>query len=133
MRLTIKALGLAALMTAACGGGTSGGGGGTGDISAGSGSCVSSAGGTLVTCTDYGAGFTTGMVIQECSALSATYSSSACSSANRVGRCEISISRNGVTAADAVSFYPPETIGAGMQACNMENGFDGATITFVAN
>ena len=71
--------------------------------------------------------------MQECTAISATYSTSACASTNRVGRCEISISRNGVTAADAVSFYPPETISAGTQACNMENGFDGATTTFVAN
>jgi hypothetical protein len=131
MMLSTLAFALVAAASAACGG-TSVGGGADGE-SVGSGSCASSAGGTVVTCTDFGAGFSSSMVMQECSAMMTTYSASSCPTANRVGHCDISITRNGQTAADAVSFYPPETASAGQQACNMENGFDGATTTFVAN
>jgi hypothetical protein len=128
----LKILGLASLLASvACGGGSSGG----GDVSTtGSGSCTTNSGGMLVTCTDYGAGFTASTVMQVCATSSMTiYSAAACPSANRVGRCEITETRGGVSAGDAVNFYPPETAAAAMSACAMENGVSGVTTRFVAN
>jgi len=84
----------------------------------------------IESCTDYGEGFTTSDVTQVCTGEMGTYSAAVCPSANRVGRCEISESN---AAADAVSFYPPETAADVMSACSMENGVDGVTATFVPN
>jgi hypothetical protein len=129
--MTLGLLAMAA--SAACGGTTGGGGSGADGESTGTGSCASSAGGALASCTDFGIGFTPSTVMQECSTMGMTYSPSPCPTTNRVGHCDVSVSRGGVTAADAVSFYPPETASSGQQACDTLDGFDGAMTTFVAN
>ena len=133
----LKTLGLASLLvTLGCGGSSSGGGGpggGGGGTTTGSGSCTMSTGGTLVTCTDYGAGFTASTVMQTCSASMSTYSAAACPSANRVGRCEITEMTGTVSVGDAVNFYSPETSATVMSVCSSENGVGGITTTFVPN
>ena len=139
MPVRVKTLGLAGLLVGvACGGTVSGGGGGGGSdagggSSTGNGSCTSSAGGAIVTCTDYGEGFTASTVMQVCTSSMATYSTSACPSTNRVGRCELTATNGGATAIDAVSFYPPETTANAMSACAMENGMGPITTTFTPN
>jgi hypothetical protein len=139
MSSMVKILGLASLLVSlgcggsSSGGGGSGGGGGGGGMTTGSGSCAVSTGGTLVTCTDYGAGFTASTVMQTCSSSMATYSTAACPSANRVGRCEITEMQGAVSVGDAVNFYSPETSATVMSVCSMENGLGGITTTFVPN
>jgi hypothetical protein len=129
----LKILGVASLLVGvACGGSSSSNGGG-GTNTTGSGSCATNSGGMLVTCTDFGAGFTATTAMQNCTGSMTTYSAAACPSANRVGRCEITETSGSVTVGDAVNFYPPETAALAMQACNMENGLNGVMTKFVAN
>jgi hypothetical protein len=90
-------------------------------------------GGMLSSCTDYGAGFTTSVVMQICSTQMGTYSADVCPSANRVGRCEITETRGGMSGGDQVSFYPPSTMADVMTSCAMENGVNGVTTTYVPN
>lgn len=121
-------------MSVACSGtstGSGGGGGGSGGDGTGAGSCSDGSGGTVRTCTDYGAGFNSSAVQQSCAAPK-TFSASPCPSTNRVGRCVISITRNGNTATDSVSFYAPTTAVDAKSGCDMENGMNGVTTTFIS-
>lgn len=73
--------------------------------SSGNGSCESNASGTVF-CTEYtGANVSVDSVRTGCTAGSGTYSSSGCSTANRVGRCTYVAS--GLNAVS--SFYSPTT------------------------
>jgi hypothetical protein len=65
--------------------------------------------------------------------MTATYSADSCPSANRIGRCEITVTRNGSTGGTAVSVYPPETASSAMSICSMQNGMNGVTTTWVPN
>jgi hypothetical protein len=87
----------------------------------------------LTSCTDFGAGFTPSDVMQICSGTMGTYSAGDCPTANRVGHCQLTETRGGVSGGDAVSFYPPNTAADVMSACAMENGMNGVTATFVPN
>ena len=120
-------LGLAVLLVTM---GCSSGGGGT-SVS-GNGSCSQMSGGMLVTCTDYGTGFSASEAMQICSSTMDVYSADSCPSANRVGRCEITDSGHGASAGESVSSYPPETAADAMSACTMENGVMGVTTQWVA-
>jgi hypothetical protein len=84
-----------------------------------------------MSCDDFGQGFTDSEATQDCSSQMGTFSTSACPTAGRVGRCQIT-SSNG-DARDQVSFYPPTTAADVQTACNMENGVNGVSATFVAN
>ncbi len=91
-------------------------------------------GSMIITCTDYGVGFTQSEVMQICGGTStSTYSAGPCPSANRVGRCEITDSSGGMSVGESVSVYPPETAAGAKAICNMENGVNGVTTTFVLN
>ncbi len=122
-----KILGIVSIAVSAACSSSSGG-----PSSSANGSCTSTGGGAM-TCIDFGAGFTSSEAMQACSGTSMTFSSGSCPSTNRVGRCEISETKNGVTAADSVSFYLPDTAAAAMSGCAMENGVNGVTTTWVPN
>ena len=101
--------------------------------SSSAGSCAQSSGGAVVSCSDYGEGYTTAQVMTSCSGAGGTYSSSACPSENRVARCAITVSAAGVTATTTVSYYPPLTVANVMQSCSQANIGGGVTATFTAN
>jgi len=101
--------------------------------SSSAGSCAQSSGGAVVSCSDYGEGYTAAQVMASCSGASSTYSGSPCPSDNRVARCVITVTAAGVTAATTVSYYPPRTPANVMQACSQANIGGGVTATFAAN
>jgi hypothetical protein len=124
-----KKLGLAVLLvTTACSG--SGG-----PSTTGSGSCllISTPGGMLTSCVDFGAGSTPSDVMQSCNATMSIYSPGACPSANRVGRCELTGTRGGVSRGGQLCYYPPNTAADAMAACAMYHSANGFVATFVPN
>lgn len=105
----------------------------TGCGNSAAGSCAQSSGGAVISCSDYGEGYTAAQVMSSCSGASSTYASSACPSESRVARCVITVAAGGVTATTTVSYYPPLTPAAAMQACSQANVGGGITATFTAN
>jgi hypothetical protein len=116
---TARAMGMAVMLAAGCGG------------SDGPGSCSVSSGGAVVQCVDY-TGVTSDQVSQNCTALRGTYATSACSSSNRVGRCTISSTAGGISLTQTLSYYPPTTVSSVMSICSQVTG-TGVTATFMAN
>jgi hypothetical protein len=115
-------------------GGSSGNAGSDEGSFTGNGSCALStttSGGQIMSCDDFGQGFTDSLASGDCSSQRGTFSAAACPSAGRVGRCQIT-SSNGA-GRDQVSFYAPVKAADVMAACNMENGVDGVSTNFVAD
>ena|SRR5579871_2392286 len=100
------------LTVAACGGGSSGP----------AGSCNVTGTGAME-CVDFNSGYNSSQAQQACTQSGGTYSSSACTSAMRVGRCTLSQGQFSQTA----NFYPPTTAADAMTACQAQGG------TFAAN
>lgn len=82
-------------------------------------------------CIDYGEGFTTTDAMQDCAAHGGSYSSTACPSENRVGRCIVTALIAGATHSETQNYYTPNTSAGVMQACTRQSG-NGTTATYVA-
>ena len=106
----------------------SGCGGGAG----GAGTCSASPVTMSMGCTDYGEGFTTSEAMQDCAAHSGSYSSIACPSENRVGRCIVTGLISGTAHSETQNYYTPNTTAGVMQTCTRQGG-NGTTATYVDN
>lgn len=97
------------------------------------GSCSSTSGGVVIQCIEFHEGFTTDQVQASCpSSQNVSFSTSGCIETNRIGRCEVSVSVLGVTAAQTLHYYPPTTAATAMTDCNQRTA-GGASATFTAN
>jgi hypothetical protein len=97
------------------------------------GSCSSMSGGTVIQCIEFHEGYTADQVQASCpSSANASFSSSTCTEANRLGKCEVSLSVLGITVAQTLHYYPPTTAATAMTDCNQRTA-GGASATFTAN
>lgn len=97
------------------------------------GSCSSMSGGMVIQCIEFHEGFTSEQVQASCpSSASASFSTAGCTETGRLGRCEVSVSVLGVTAAQTLHYYPPLTAATAMNDCNQRTA-GGASATFTAN
>lgn len=92
-----------------------------GDASSSAGSCSTPAMGTATQCVDYGNGYTASSGMQSCTAQGGSYSAAACSSANRVARCTVTVVAGAANTAFTINFYPPNTAAGEMTSCNSMN------------
>lgn len=97
------------------------------------GSCSSMSGGVVIQCIEFHEGFTADQVQASCpSSANASFSTAGCTATNRLGRCEVSVSVLGITAAQTLHYYPPTTAATAMNDCSQRTA-GGASATFTAN
>ncbi len=87
--------------------------------SAAAGSCTTTSGSTM-SCVDYGGTWNANSVMQGCTGSGQTYSASACTSTNRVGRCTVTSPAGGATT--TTNYYAPATASDVMTACGIVSG-----------
>lgn len=75
--------------------------------------------GATEVCTDYQQAYTPSTAQLACSGI---YSTAACPTANRVGRCAVSVTVLGSTASTTLSYYAPTTTDIAMLACTSAGG-----------
>lgn len=96
------------------------------------GSC-SQSNGTSMICVDYDQNPAGAQALQEaCENGGSTWSASACPSANRAGRCKVSVSAAGITLSSTTNYYSPVTTQQAETQCDAFSS-GGATVTFTAN
>jgi hypothetical protein len=83
------------------------------------GSCTTPAQGGGSICVDFGAGYSQSLAMQSCdTSTMSTFSTEACTSTNRVGRC--TLSAGGFTR--TISFYAPLTAMDATSTCTAQGG-----------
>jgi hypothetical protein len=115
------------VLATACGGSSDSSGG----SSSASGSCTGTQLGDNV-CIEFGSTYTSSAVQTACTSSNLTYSSSACSATNRVGRCVFTPSQGGTAASYTVSWYTG-TAATLQTSCQAINGQGGLTTQWLPN
>ena len=96
------------------------------------GSCTTRSGGAIVGCTEYGEGYTASLVMTGCPQGGGTYSAGDCTTANRIGHCDIAARVSGRMVTERISYYPPSTIALATQQC-MDQNDSSTTAVFTAD
>lgn len=98
------------------------------------GSCTSLNNGQPVACVEYRDGYSAAQVMAGCqNSANVKFASEECTATSRVGRCQQSVSGNGITLSQTKAYYPPITAAQAMQDCTNLSGNGAVQTNFTAN